>query len=169
MTPAVGHSPRSDPPDPENRNRSVSNTLCSHRAPPAGSSWLSYIDAEVPGGAQQRPARCQCFGDVFQGDGSWDDPHGETDHQEAFGASEGPAVSWMDVWLQITQTHTAHLAEKQQVSFNFNTLQTVTSSVRKQHIERVCSYLDHSSGRLREIPERNSKQAEQSRLRLKSL
>lgn len=61
----------------------------------------SYADAEVPGGAEQRPARCQRLGDVFQRDGRHDDPHGETDHQETFRAFEGPAVSWMDVRLWI--------------------------------------------------------------------
>lgn len=61
---------------------------------------LSYVDAEVSGGAAQSPARGQSFGDVLEGEGSGEDPHGEADHQEALGASEGPAVSWMDVWLQ---------------------------------------------------------------------
>lgn len=37
---------------------------------------------------------------MLEGKGSGEDPHGEADHQEALGASEGPAVSWMDVWLQ---------------------------------------------------------------------
>lgn len=62
----------------------------------------SYVDAEVPGGAEQRPARCQRLGDVFQRDGRHDDPHGETDHQEAVRALEGPAVSRMDVRLRIS-------------------------------------------------------------------
>lgn len=63
----------------------------------------SYVDAEVPGGAEQRPARCQRLGDVFQRDGRHDDPHGETDHQEAVRALEGPAVSQMDVRLRISR------------------------------------------------------------------
>lgn len=37
---------------------------------------------------------------MLQGEGSGEDPHGEADHQEALGASEGPAASGMDVWLQ---------------------------------------------------------------------
>lgn len=37
---------------------------------------------------------------MLQAEGGGDDPHGEADHQEARRASEGPAVPWMDVWLQ---------------------------------------------------------------------
>lgn len=51
----------------------------------------------------QRPAGRQDSWDVLQGEGGGEDPHGEADHQEARGASEGPAVSWMDVWLQEEQ------------------------------------------------------------------
>lgn len=44
---------------------------------------LSYVDTEVSGGTEQSPAGCQGFGDVLQGEGSGEDPHRETDHQEA--------------------------------------------------------------------------------------
>ena len=60
----------------------------------------SYVDAEVSGSAVQRPAGSQGFGEVLQGEGRGEDPHGETEHQETCGASERPAVSWMDVRLQ---------------------------------------------------------------------
>lgn len=60
----------------------------------------SYVDGEVSGGAVQRPAGGQRFGDVLEGEGRGQDPHGEPDHQEARGASEGPAVPRVDVGLQ---------------------------------------------------------------------
>lgn len=37
---------------------------------------------------------------MLHGDGRGKDPHGQLDHQEAFGASEGPAVPGMDVRLR---------------------------------------------------------------------
>lgn len=69
---------------------------------------LSYVDAEVSRGAAQRPAWCQRSGDVLQGEGGGEDPHGEADHQESSGASEGPAVSWMDVRLQEVTDNGSH-------------------------------------------------------------
>lgn len=69
-----------------------------------GDGKSAYVDAEVPGGAEQRPARSQRLGDVLQRDGRQHDPHGETDHQEARGAFEGPAVSRIDVRLRITRS-----------------------------------------------------------------
>lgn len=47
------------------------------------------------------PAWRQSFGGVLQGDGSGEDGHGEPDHQETFGTFEGPAVSRVDVRLEV--------------------------------------------------------------------
>jgi len=71
----------------------LNRTSCSSAA-------LSYVDAELSRGAAKRPAGRQGFGDVLQGEDGGQNPHGEPDHQEACGASEGPAVPWMDVRLQ---------------------------------------------------------------------
>lgn len=96
--PAASPSPGSHHPDPENKNLfSIKKKLNSIVLLAAA---LSYVDVEVSGGAAQCPAGCQDFGDVLQGEGGGEDPHGEADHQEAGGASEGPAVPWMDVRLQ---------------------------------------------------------------------
>lgn len=104
--PAASPSPDSHHPDPENKK------LFSIKQKLNGVILLaasrSYVDAEVSGGAAQRPAGCQDFGDVLQGEGIGEDPHGEADHQEAGGASEGPAVPWLDVRLQEEQVRHTH-------------------------------------------------------------
>lgn len=47
------------------------------------------------------PAWRQSFGGVLQGDGGREDGHGEPDHQETSGTSEGPTVSRVDVRLEV--------------------------------------------------------------------
>lgn len=49
----------------------------------------------------QHPAWRQHFRDVLQGESSGEDLHGEPDYQESFGSFECPAVSQMDVRLQV--------------------------------------------------------------------
>lgn len=61
----------------------------------------THVNVEVSGGAGDLPAWRQSFGGVLQGDGSREDGHGELDHQEASGTSEGPTVSRVDVRLEV--------------------------------------------------------------------
>lgn len=87
---------------------------------------------------------------MLQGDSSREDRHGEPDHQEPAGTSEGPTVSRIDIRLEVRSE------------------QDVVRTQQKTRKELAWSdlYLDYSSRRLREIPERKPKQTKQSHLSL---
>lgn len=61
----------------------------------------THVNTEVSGGTVHFPRWCQSFGGVLQGDGSREDRHGEPDHQEPAGTSEGPTVSRIDIRLEV--------------------------------------------------------------------
>lgn len=100
-----------------------------------------YIDTEVSGGTRQRPTWSQNFGDVFQGEGGGADPHGEADHQESSGTSEGPAVSRMDVWLQVSNISN----NKNETSVKLICHQFINAKQNKRNVELFCSFLSHSA------------------------
>lgn len=149
--PAAGLSPGSHHPNPGSKPRPLS---VSNRKQAPGAA-RTHVNAEVSGGAVHLPAWCQSFGGVLQGDGSREDGHGEPDYQVTAGTSEGPTVSRIHVRLEFRSRRVNSVVRVNRTPPPHPQRNLVWSDL----------YLDHSSRRLREIPERKSEEAEQSHLR----
>lgn len=66
----------------------------------------THIDREVLGGAGDVARGRQALGYVLQGEACWVDFHRQPHHKVPLGASERPAVPWIDVRLEKRQNTT---------------------------------------------------------------